>query len=120
MMPVLPVPMIIALLLFGFLALRIARAETHVSLLALIAVCAVQAAIIALVQYYGVSVLRPLQPVLATIIPPVAWYAFERASGGQGSLRSMAPHAIGPLLALLCLVVNPMLLDVLIPLSFTG
>ena len=120
MMPVLPVPMIIALLLFGFLALRIARDETHISLLALIAVCAVQAAIIALVQYYGLTVLRPVQPLLATVIPPVAWYAFERASGGQGSLRSMALHVIGPALALACLFLNPMLLDVLIPLSFTG
>lgn len=119
-MPVLPVPMIIALLLLGFLALRIARDETHISLLALIAVCAVQAAIIALVQYYGVAPLRPVQPILATVIPPIAWFAFERASDGRGSPRAIALHAIGPVLALLCLVVNPMFLDVLIPLSFTG
>lgn len=118
-MPVLPVPMIIALLLLGFLALRIARGEAHISLLALIAVCAVQAAIIALVQYYGVSPMRPVQPVLATVIPPVAWFAFAQASGGQGSLRALALHVLGPLLALLCLATNPVLLDVLIPLSFT-
>ena len=122
-MPVLPVPLIIALLLLGFLVLRIARDETHISLLALIAVCAVQAAIIALVQYYGVAHLRPVQPLLATVIPPIAWFAFERASGGQASARAsawaMALHAIGPILGLFCLIVNPMFLDALIPLSFT-
>jgi AraC-like DNA-binding protein len=118
-MPVLPVPMIIALLLGGFLVLRIVKGETHVTLLALIAACAMQGAIIALVQYYGISFLRPVQPVLATIIPPLAWFAFIRASSGEGPQRNQLWHAIGPALALLCLVVNPNLLDVLIPLSFT-
>lgn len=118
-MPVLPIPMIIALVLFAFLVLRIVKGETHLTLLALIAACATQGAIIALVQYYGVSVLRPVQPVLATIIPPVAWFAFMRASGNESPQRNVFWHAIGPALALLCLVVNPMLLDVLIPLSFT-
>jgi AraC-like DNA-binding protein len=118
-MPVLPIPMIIALVLFAFLVLRIVKGETHVTLLALIAVCAVQGAIIALVQYYGVSFLRPVQAVLATVIPPVAWFAFIRASGDEDPQRYLLWHAIGPALALLCLVVNPMLLDVLIPLSFT-
>jgi AraC-like DNA-binding protein len=111
--------MIIALVLFTFLVLRIVKGETHVTLLALIAACALQGAIVALVQYYGVSFLRPVQAVMATVIPPVAWFAFTRASGNEDPQRNMLWHAIGPALALLCLVVNPILLDVLIPLSFT-
>jgi AraC-like DNA-binding protein len=86
--------------------------------LALIAACALQSAIIALVQYYGVTAIRPLQPILATFIPPIAWLAFARASGGEEPSRSLVWHAVAPALALLCLVTNPMLLDVLIPLSF--
>ncbi len=118
-MPVLPIPMIIALVLFGFLVLRFVKHETHVTLLALIAVCAVQSAIIALVHYYGMSGIRPLQPILATVIPPVAWFAFSWASGGEGVPRGLLWHAIGPILAVLIFVLNPLLLDVLIPLSFT-
>lgn len=119
-MPVLPIPMIIALVLAGFLVFRLTRHETHASLLALIGACALQAAIIALVQYYGVSALRPLQPLLATVIPPVAWIAFERASGGPGTRSGWGWHVTGPVLATFCLVTNPGLLDVLIPLSFTS
>ena len=119
-MPVLPVPMIIALLLAGMLVQRLAKGETHVSLLALIGICALQAAIFALVQYYGVLLLRPAQAVLAMVIPPVTWFAFTRASGGRVETRAMLLHLVGPLLALLCLAVNPLALDVVIPLSFTG
>lgn len=53
------------------------------------------------------------------VIPPLAWFAFARASGGEGRQLPQYWHAIGPVLALLCLAVNPVLLDVLIPLSFT-
>jgi AraC-like DNA-binding protein len=119
-MPVLPIPMIIALLLAGFLAHRVATRETHPTLLALIAACAVQSAIIALVHYYGVTAIRPLQPILATLIPPIAWFALAQASDGEESSRTIVWHALGPVLAVLCLFSNPMLLDVLIPLSFAG
>jgi AraC-like DNA-binding protein len=97
-----------------------ATRETHAAILALIAACAIQGAIIALVQYYGVSSIRPLQALLATIIPPVAWAAFSNAAGGEARPRKMLWHATGFVLAVICLVLNPMLLDVLIPLSFAG
>lgn len=112
--------MIIALALAAFLVQRMARGGTHLSLLALIAACAVQGAVIALVQYYGVTTLRPFQPVFATVIPPVAWFAFAWASGASLTLRHMAAHAVGPVLAILCLFIHPALLDLLIPLSFTA
>jgi AraC-like DNA-binding protein len=117
-MPVLPIPMIIALLLFGFLIQRIATRETHATILALIAACAVQGAIIALVQYYGFIVLRPLQAIMATAIPPLAWAAFANAAGGDVRPAKMLWHLIGPVFALACLFFKPFLLDVLIPLSF--
>ena len=112
--------MIIALLLLGFLIHRLFARDTHPTLLALIAACALQSAIIALVQYYGVTAIRPLQPVLATLIPPIAWFAFARASGAGGQSQYLAWHALAPVAAVVFLLTNPMLLDVLIPVSFAG
>jgi AraC-like DNA-binding protein len=119
-MPVFPVPMIIALLLCGFLIQRIVTRETHGTILALIAACAVQGAIIALVQYYGVVVLRPVQAILATAIPPLAWAAFANAAGGDVRPVKMLWHLLGPALAIAVFMFQPFLLDVLIPLSFAA
>ncbi len=119
-MPVLPIPLIIALLLAGLLLHRLATRETHSTLLALIGACAVQAALIALVQYYGFGALRPLQPIGAMLIPPLAWIAFAWAAGGTTELRIMVWHAVGPVLAIIVLLVNPFLLDAIIPVSFVG
>lgn len=119
-MPVLPIPMIIALLLFGFLIKRISTRETHFTILTLIGICATQASIIALVHYYGLLALRPLQAILATAIPPIAWAAFVNAAGGDIRISKMLWHGAGVVLAMLCLVFNPFLLDGLIPLSFTA
>jgi AraC-like DNA-binding protein len=115
-MPVFPVPIFIAAVLAGFFVIRLVRGETHPTLLALIAVCAVQSAIIALVQHYGVAVLRPVQPILALVIPAVGWAAFDQAAGTGA--RHWAWHAAGPVAGVICLAVQPMLLDLLIPLSF--
>jgi AraC-like DNA-binding protein len=119
-MPVLPIPMIIALILFALLVHRILTRETHVALLALIAACAVQSTIIAAVQYYGVFALRPLQPLFATFIPPIAWLAFSQAAGGTIKPRDLLMHSAGFFLALLCLLLKSQLLDVLIPVLFAG
>jgi AraC-like DNA-binding protein len=119
-MPVLPIPMIIALLLFGLLIQRLATRETHATILALIAACATQSAIIALVQHYGISAIRPVQPILAMAIPAIAWAAFRNAAGGEINASSLLWHAAGPLLAIACLLSNPFLLDALIPISFAA
>ena len=120
-MPVLPVPMIISLLLLGLVLHRFLTGKTHVTLLALIAICALQSAIIALVQYYGVSSLRIVQGLVASIIPAIAWLAFRQASAGH--LRTQKPYLhlmIGPALAVICLIMNPNWLDVVIPALFAG
>jgi AraC-like DNA-binding protein len=119
-MPVLPIPMIIALLLFAFLAQRLLTRETHPTLLALIAACATQGAIIALVQYYGIAAIRPVQPLLATLIAPIAWMAFVRAASGPIKPSQMGLHGFGFVLGLVFLLLEPELLDILIPLSFLG
>jgi AraC-like DNA-binding protein len=110
--------MIIALGLGVFLFARLLKRETHWTLLALIAVCAIQSAVVALTRYYGVAELRPLQAIFAMVVPPVAWLAFIWASGKTVTLQGLLPHAAGPLLALVALSAMPMLLDIIIPLSF--
>lgn len=119
-MPVLPIPMIISLSLFAFLAHRLLTRETHVTLLGLIAACAVQGAIVALVQYYGFTSIRPLQPLWATLIPPIAWLAFSQAARGDPKPGDLPLHSAGFVLALLFLLLQPQLLDVWIPLLFAG
>lgn len=119
-MPVLPIPMILALVLLAFLAHRMATRETHATLLALIASCALQGVVVSLVQYYGVTALRPLQPLLASVIPAVAWLAFRQAAGGAAGQRDIIIHSAGFVLALLCLLLQPLLLDILIPALFAG
>jgi AraC-like DNA-binding protein len=112
--------MIIALVLFAFLVHRMATRETHATLLALIALCALQGVVVSLVQYYGVTELRLLQPLLASIIPGVAWLAFRQAAGGATGPRGIIVHSAGLVLALLCLLLQPLLLDILIPTLFAG
>jgi AraC-like DNA-binding protein len=119
-MPVLPVPLIISFLLFGFFFHRLLTRDTHATLLVLIAACAVQGAIFALVQYYGFLALRPVQAIMATTIPPIAWTAFVNAAGGDIRPRKILWHALCPLLAIACFLTKPILLDAVIPLSFTG
>ncbi|SNR66145.1 helix-turn-helix domain-containing protein [Puniceibacterium sediminis] len=118
-MPVLPIPMIIALLLSGFLLHRALTRETHPALLVLIGCCAAQSAVIALVQYYGLTGLRIVQPLLATVIPAVSWLAFRQASVGYLG-RHDHLHLLGPVAAVVCLAISPEALDVLIPALFAG
>jgi AraC-like DNA-binding protein len=72
------------------------------------------------VRYYGFSGLRPVQAILATTIPPIAWAAFVNAAGGDIRINKMIWHATSPVLAILLLLLKQDALDVLIPLSFTA
>jgi AraC-like DNA-binding protein len=72
----LPIPAIAALVL-AFLGLRARlRGETPMPLLALIGACALQAAVVAGNQHYGLPGFAVVQPVLALCLPPLAWVAF--------------------------------------------
>jgi AraC-like DNA-binding protein len=113
----LPIPLFVSLLLAFMLAHRLMSREGHWTLLALIGLAAVQSLIIALHQYYGFVVLRPVQPMIAMFIPPAAWLAFAQVS----HVRSFVfVHLLGPLVAFIALLMMPDLLDVIIPISFAG
>jgi AraC-like DNA-binding protein len=72
------------------------------------------------VQYYGVSALRPVQPVTATFIPPLAWLAFTAVARKPLVLTRDYLHALGPIFTLFCSVFAPATLDVVIPVLFAG
>jgi AraC-like DNA-binding protein len=75
-MPSLPIPAFAALVL-AFLGLRAwARGETPTPLLVLIGACALQSAVVAGHQHYGLPGFDALQPIMALCLPPLAWAAF--------------------------------------------
>lgn len=116
----LPVPLIVALLL-GFLFVRSVLFEQTTRLLgALLLACAVQSIVVSLVHYYGVSELRLVQPVTASVIPALAWVAF--LDGGV-RLRFRAAdiwHLAAPVVMAGVVVIAPMLIDALLGGFFAG
>lgn len=118
-MPSLPIPLIGSLIL-GFLLLRMWGMERkHGALAALLALCAVQGLIISLAQHYRLPGMMLVQPITATLVPPMAWVAFQ-ATAVRRFARTDLVHLAGPGLALLCLFAAPYLLDALIPALFVG
>ncbi|MEM1150564.1 MAG: AraC family transcriptional regulator [Pseudomonadota bacterium] len=113
-----PIPLVVALIL-GFLALRHTLAPDRSALfVALLAVCAFQSLIVSLVQHYGVSWLTMMQPITASLIPPVAWLTFQSAA-----LRPMDPkrdglHLLGPTFVVFCMVFAPLTLDAVLTSMF--
>ncbi|MCD1633595.1 helix-turn-helix domain-containing protein [Martelella mediterranea] len=117
-MLVLPVPMVTALVL-GFLILRVLTVEERPPVvIVFLSACAVQSLIVAALQYYGLSLLRPVQPVTATLIPVLAWLTFQTAF-----LRPLRPardslHLLVPAFAVFCILFAPATIDIILPAIF--
>ena len=100
-MPSLPIPLIGSLIL-GFLLIKMWFVDRkHGALAALLALCAVQGLIISLAQHYRLPGMTLVQPITATLVPPMAWVAFQ-ATAVRRFARADLVHLAGPLLALLC------------------
>lgn len=116
-MLVLPIPMVTALVL-GFLILRVLTVEKRPPVvIVFLSACAVQSLIVAALQYYGVSELRPVQPATATLIPVLAWLTFQTAF-----LRSVKPrdslHLLVPAFTVFCILFAPATIDIILPIIF--
>ena len=120
MIPALPLPLVCALVLAFLLASLLLRRDRSGFLAALVGACAVQAAIISLAHYYEIHALRSLQPITATVIPPLAWAALQFSAVRRPRLPNDLVHLIGPILATIASVARPALLDALIPALFLG
>ena len=120
MIPSLPLPLASALVLAFLLAILLLRRGPPGFFVALVGLCAVQAAVIALAQHYGIAAFRFLQPVSAAAIPPLAWAAFQFSAVRQPRLPHDLAHLAGPVLVVAVSLAMPALLDVLIPALFLG
>ena len=120
MIPSLPLPLVSALVLAFLLAVLLLRRGPPGFFVALVGLCAVQAAVIALAQHYGIAAFRSLQPVTAAAIPPLAWAAFQFSAVRRPRLPHDLAHLAGPVLVAAASVAMPALLDALIPGLFLG
>lgn len=114
-MPMLPIPAFTALVL-GWLAFR-QSAHGHRTLAALLGLCAIQSALVALAVGYGVTSLRPLLPVTGALIPPLAWMTFRSALVAAPD-RSQAVHLLAPAFVLFCQVFAAPTVDLVVSAIF--
>jgi AraC-like DNA-binding protein len=118
----LPLPVVVALALL-YTAARSwfggDRARRPPLLVLLVVAAAAQSLLVALVQHYGVTGLRWLQPVTASALPPLTWCAFVAVQVRPLRGRD-AWHGLVPLLVLLSLLFVPVWLDLLVVGSFAS
>lgn len=118
-MPSLPIPLISSLVL-GFLLMRVWFIDRrHGPLVLLLALCAVQGVIISLAQHYRVPGFLWVQPMTATLVPAMAWVAFQTTAIRRFEISDYL-HLLGPGVAVVCIISVPHLLDTLIPGLFLG
>ncbi|MES0883828.1 helix-turn-helix domain-containing protein [Roseibium sp. SCP14] len=119
-MIVLPLPMFVALVL-GFLFVQGVLARNRPALFsALLLVCALQNLIVALAQYYQLAPAWKLQPVSASLIPPLAWLAFVSASIRPVTLARDWIHGFGTVFIAFCAFFAPITLDIALIALFFG
>ena len=116
----LPLPLVSALVLAFLLAVLLLRRGPPGFVVALVGLCAAQAAVVALAQHYGIAAFRSLQPVTAAAIPPLAWAAFQFSAVRRPRLPHDLAHLAGPVLVAAASLAMPALLDALIPALFLG
>ncbi|UWR21201.1 AraC family transcriptional regulator [Sulfitobacter sp. S190] len=116
-MPSLPIPVFAsAVLMFLFIRLWVTRGALS-PIAVLLAVCALQTAILALAQHYMVPGMRFVQPVTATLIPPAAWCAFQWTAV-RPTRRGDLLHLLVPATAVAALTTAPGFLDIFVPGAF--
>lgn len=114
-----PIPLMAPMIL-AFLGVREClkdrRLPPHVWLLFALSI---QGVIITLVQHYGVAALRPLQPLTASMIPPLAWLTFIAVNRRPLSLSLDWHHGLGPAFFLFCLLAARQWVDVALVAQFS-
>lgn len=110
-MPVLPIPLVVALIL-GFLLVRAVLARDKPFLfLTLIVSCALQGVVISLNQHYGFTFFHFVQPFTASLVPPLAYLAFKNSALKPVSWSTDLFHITGPAFIAFCVWLVPVALD---------
>jgi AraC-like DNA-binding protein len=92
--------------------------RTHPMILILLAGSSGQSILIALHQFYHLSWLRPVQPVTAAILPPLAYLAFVSSTRRRLLWHCDLWHALPVGFVLFCVLLFPQALDTAIPAIF--
>ncbi len=116
-MPTLPIPAFGAIVL-AYLSLRAVLAGGRRLLALFLIAVALQSLGMALAGGYGVSALRPILPVTAATIPPLAWITFRAALFRPPAPADWVPHAAAPCFALFCRVFAPATIDAVVAAIF--
>jgi len=118
-MPMLPIPAFVALVL-SYLALRAFLSEGRPFLVLFLVACALQSVLVTLVNGYNIGELRPLLPVSATMVPPLAWITFQDALVSRRQSHRFVWQIAAPVFTLFCRVFAPETIDIIVPLVFLG
>ncbi|MCF4172381.1 helix-turn-helix domain-containing protein [Vibrio sp. McD22-P3] len=115
-----PVPFVVSMLL-GLLAISLYAQLSQQGKVAsmFLGLCAVTTSMVGLRWTFGLGIFSIAQPILASIIPVAAWYAFAHANRGLSTLP--AKHFVAPLFIVISAVTQPWLalpLDVLLTLIY--
>lgn len=110
-MLVLPIPMVTSLAIMLLLIRCLLERDRSRLFLALLALAAVQGVIVSLAQHYGVAALRPVQPITASLLPPLAWLTFTASA--RRRLRPVEDgwHLAVPVVTVLLTLTAPAMLD---------
>jgi len=115
----LPISLVFALIL-AFLLVRLRVAKSAFSpIWFLIALCAMQAAVIAFAQHYQLDFFRRLQPIGAALLPPTAWVVFQTTALRRLETKD-AIHLAGPAVVIVLMALGGIGLDLAIPALFVG
>ncbi len=106
-----PIPLFASVVLGFLFARNLFRQDFPAVLAALLLLCAIQNAIVALVQFYGIDILRPAQAITASIIPVMAWLAFQYEAMERTRRQQCIPHLSLLLLVVGCIAFAPGLID---------
>lgn len=116
-MPTLPISAFGAIVL-AYLSLRAALAGGRRLLALFLMAVAVQSLGMALVGGYGIDGLRPVLPVTAAAIPPLAWITFRAALFRPPTAADCFPHVAAPSFALFCRLFAPATIDAVVAAIF--
>lgn len=116
-MPMLPIPAFAAIVL-AYLAIRTFLSEDRPLLITFLAACALQSCLVAMAFGYDVTWLRPVLPVTATVIPPLAWMTLQDALISRVPFRRVAIHGVVPAFTLFSRLFAPETTDIVVVLVF--
>lgn len=117
-MLVLPIPLITSLALAFLLLHLVLRGDRPWLFTVLVAACALQGVLVSLAQYYGVVSLRSVQPVTATLIPPLAWVTLQTTAVRAFDPGRDLAHLAMPAFTAFCVAVAPAMLDLVVTAAF--